>query len=197
MSQPNEIEQLLQRLRDGDRDALNELVARYGDALRFVIRHRLSRRARSFMDSEDVLQMVWYSVFRCLTHNDPRWIETDEDLKAYLCGYARNKALMASRSARAEMRNPERVVPIDTLSARQSEALCDPHPGPEEEVVRRDLLENVLGQLEGAQLRIARHVLKGGSLAEIARLTHTDERAVRHIFKRVVSLAEEHANKGR
>jgi DNA-directed RNA polymerase specialized sigma24 family protein len=196
MSQPNEIEQLLQRLRDDDPDAPNELVARYGRELRFVIRRRLDRRARSFMDSEDVLQMVWSSVFRCLTHNDPQWIETDEDLKAFLCGCAFKKTLMASRSARAEMRNPDRVVPIDTLLDRQSEALCDPHPGPEEVAVRRDLLENVLGQLEGAQLVLAQHVLKGRSLAEIARCTRTDERAVRKMFKRVVSLAEEHASKG-
>ena len=57
--QPEEItEELVARIKAGDKDAWNALYARYRDTLLIAIRCRLGARARKRMESEDVLQSV-------------------------------------------------------------------------------------------------------------------------------------------
>ncbi len=53
---PSETEKLLHRARDGDRQALGELLCRYRDRLLLMVRLRLDRRLQGRIDSSDVIQ---------------------------------------------------------------------------------------------------------------------------------------------
>jgi DNA-directed RNA polymerase specialized sigma24 family protein len=56
-SQPQP-EDILARMRTGDREAVGEFVTRYGDLIRLRIRDKLGPRLRRILDSEDVLSTV-------------------------------------------------------------------------------------------------------------------------------------------
>lgn len=55
---PEGVEQLLERMRSGDRTAAAEFVMRYGDRLRRRVRAKLSRPMQRLFDSQDILSTV-------------------------------------------------------------------------------------------------------------------------------------------
>ena len=64
--------ELLQRARDGDRDAEEQLCARYLPRLRLWARGRLPAGARSVLDTGDVVQEVLISALRTIPVFEPR-----------------------------------------------------------------------------------------------------------------------------
>ena len=56
---PDETDQLLHRASQGDQQALGELLSRYRDRLRLMIRLRLDRRLQGRIDSSDVIQEAY------------------------------------------------------------------------------------------------------------------------------------------
>src|SRR6516225_3773853 len=56
---PNELEQVLQRLRAGDRQALAELFHSYRERLRRMVELRMDPRLRTRVDASDVLQEAY------------------------------------------------------------------------------------------------------------------------------------------
>src|SRR6516225_8673157 len=56
---PNELEQVLQRLRAGDRHALAELFHSYRERLRRMVELRMDARLRTRLDASDVLQEAY------------------------------------------------------------------------------------------------------------------------------------------
>jgi RNA polymerase sigma-70 factor (ECF subfamily) len=56
---PDETEQLLHRASRGDQQALGELLSRYRDRLRLMVRLRLDRRLQGRIDSSDVIQEAY------------------------------------------------------------------------------------------------------------------------------------------
>lgn len=56
--------ELMRRAQDGDDDALNRLIERYYGRVRPIVRARLSRRLRARVDSGDILQQVFATMFR-------------------------------------------------------------------------------------------------------------------------------------
>jgi RNA polymerase sigma-70 factor (ECF subfamily) len=71
ISDPSE---LLRRAGAGDEQALNELLARYRDRLRFMVRLRLNRRLQGRIDPSDVIQEAYLEITRKLPEylRDPR-----------------------------------------------------------------------------------------------------------------------------
>ena len=58
------LHELLNRLREGNDDAVEQLVEEYEPYLRQVVRHGLPDRLRAKFDSADVVQSVWVQVDR-------------------------------------------------------------------------------------------------------------------------------------
>jgi RNA polymerase sigma-70 factor (ECF subfamily) len=56
---PDETDQLLHRASRGDQQALGELLSRYRDRLRLMVRLRLDRRLQGRIDSSDVIQEAY------------------------------------------------------------------------------------------------------------------------------------------
>src|SRR6516225_7967799 len=63
---PNELEQVLQRLRAGDRHALAELFHSYRERLRRMVELRMDPRLRTRVDASDVLQEAYLDLARDL-----------------------------------------------------------------------------------------------------------------------------------
>jgi RNA polymerase sigma-70 factor (ECF subfamily) len=86
---------LMERVRAGCPRAAREVVDRYGDHLRRIVRRRLNQRLRTQYDSLDFLQDVWASVFT----GPARWrsFATPADLLRFLARLASNKVVEAAR----------------------------------------------------------------------------------------------------
>src|SRR5207302_8175470 len=56
---PSNTEELLQRARGGDQEALGELLSKYRERLRLMVRLRLDRRLQGRIDSSDVIQEAY------------------------------------------------------------------------------------------------------------------------------------------
>lgn len=60
----DEIDQLMERVREGDQQALMDLFVRYRERLKRMVRLRLDRRVQQRVDVSDVLQEAWLDVAR-------------------------------------------------------------------------------------------------------------------------------------
>ena len=78
--------QLVTRVRDGDRAAETEMVERYSRGLRFLLR----RKTRDATLSEDFLQETWAIALVKIRDNG---LDNPGRLAGYLCGIANNLAL--------------------------------------------------------------------------------------------------------
>ncbi len=150
--------ELLQRVRQGDRDALDQLLHRYVPALRRWARGRLPRWARDLADTEDLVQETVVRTLRNLNGFDRRH---DGALQAYL-----REAMM--NRIRDECRRAARRPALDLLD----DALPGRDLSPLEAAVGAERLaryEHALQQLrpEDREIVVAR-IEMGYSYAEIA-----------------------------
>jgi RNA polymerase sigma factor (sigma-70 family) len=187
MSSPSDLVRLFQQLGAGSEDAARELVDKYSEPIRHVIRRHLHRVARPATDSADLTQQVWVSVLR--RDLSPALLGSSEALLAFLCGLARNKALVASRHHRAQKRDRGREVSLDDPQFEQGGKLHDPRPGPEEEAERRDQWESMLGELEPWEAQALDLLRRGHAVREVSARLGISVRTV----SRVVHRARERA----
>ncbi len=66
------IEDLVRRSKEGDRDALTDLLAIHEPRLEVCVHLRLGRRLRRFVDLDDVLQEIRLAAFRYIGRFEPR-----------------------------------------------------------------------------------------------------------------------------
>jgi RNA polymerase sigma factor (sigma-70 family) len=92
---PNEFEQLMERMRQGCPEAAREILERYGEAIRHVVRRRMDKRLRPIYDSLDFCQNVWASFFHDL--REKYTFHTPEELISFLSGVAHRKIVDAYR----------------------------------------------------------------------------------------------------
>lgn len=152
MLMPDEVDELalLQQLRAGDRDALAELMTRYRDRLRGIVRAQLDFRLGTRLSESDVLQEIYLSAEQRVTHfADSRpplpfllWLK----LLAHQC-----LSDLYRRHVRAAMRDVRREVPLEarprtSTSTILAHQLVGPSGTPSEAV---SLLEK-LSSLESA-----------------------------------------------
>ncbi len=104
-SSPVEPAVLIRRMREGDRDAVGEFIARYGDRIRRRVRGRLSPGMRRVFDSHEILSTVARRLDELVSARQLRASEEGE-LWALVLRIARNavvdKARLLERLRRAE-----------------------------------------------------------------------------------------------
>lgn len=119
----NNDDALVQRIKDGDRDAWNELVARLTPLLWSIAR----RHGLSSHDASDAVQLTW---LRCLEHIDQ--LSQAAALIAWLATICRRESMrLAARLGREE---PLPEIDESLVWPPPSDWLSDPH----EQVVRRE-----------------------------------------------------------
>lgn len=111
-----EFADLIQLARQGDEDAVQQLLDVYGEHIFRVVRRNLQRRLRRQFDSADIVQDVWASFFagskRHRTFNSP------EELVRALVSMARNKIVDTTRKRLGRRRTSAHEVPLEEVSSK-------------------------------------------------------------------------------
>lgn len=149
---------LLDRARDGDNRAIEELCRRYLPRLQRWARGRLPRGAREVMDTHDLVQEAVLASVRRLDHFEARRANAFQS-------YLRTAVLNRLRSEVDRVRRHPESLHVDSR-------LCDPAPSPLEELIGSEALDRYERALENLpptkrELVVARVEL-GLSYAQIA-----------------------------
>jgi RNA polymerase sigma-70 factor, ECF subfamily len=126
--------ELIRRLRDGDRDALERLVARHLRPLQRWVRGRLPRWARDLSDTDDLVQDTLLRTFSKLEVFEPRRVGA---LQAYLRQAVLNRL-------RDELRRKRR----EPVAVDVSELDLEASGSPLEEAIGRENVERYEAALE-------------------------------------------------
>ena len=102
--------QLLRRVMDGDKQALNQLYARYGEKLRTVVRFRLGSRLRKKLESCDVVQEA---LIASLRHVDQASFTSNGAFFHWLTKLAENRIRDLADHHAAQRRDADRDTPLE------------------------------------------------------------------------------------
>jgi len=134
--------ELLASAQAGDAAALNELLARYEDRLRRIVRIQLGPSLRRHYESLDIVQSAFQAALPKLGEFQPR---DPSSLLQWLARIAVNKIRDAADHHAAEKRDPAREVALDGVEASERR-LLEPQARdtlPEDRVANAELREIV------------------------------------------------------
>ena len=103
---------LVERARDGDREAYDQLFARAADRVLWFIRLRLGPRLRERLDSMDVLQESYVEAHRAFARFEYR---DDDSFFRWLCRLVENRIRGLADHFGAQRRSPGKVVPVSRV----------------------------------------------------------------------------------
>jgi RNA polymerase sigma-70 factor, ECF subfamily len=150
-SNPDETQKLIERTRNGDTSAFEELFKRHRGRLQKAIAMRMDRRVAARVDASDILQETYLEAFRRL----PNYLK-NEAMPFYLWIHwiAREKVLTMHRrhlgAEKRAVRHEVPLMPVDS-SAEFASGLIGRLPSPSQELARAELAERLrraLGQLD-------------------------------------------------
>jgi RNA polymerase sigma-70 factor (ECF subfamily) len=172
------LQELLNRLRGGDDEAAEQLVAEYEPYLRQVIRHGMPDRLRAKFDSADVMQSVWVQVLPGLREGS--WKVSDRAcLRALLATIVRRRLVSRYRRHRTALakEDPTRQDLATLPQARM--------PQPSETARAEELWERMLAACPAEHHALLRLRRQGLTLNEIADRLGIHEGSVRRILRRL------------
>jgi RNA polymerase sigma factor (sigma-70 family) len=170
------VELLLEKLRQGDSSAAEQVYLIYEPYLRLVVRRQLSAQLRPKFDSIDVVQSVWADTLRGFREN--AWHFADATcLRAFLIKAVRNRFVDRYRQNRLAVKQGRPLESIDQESALRSR-----QPRPSEEVEARDLWEQMLRHCPPNHRELLNLKREGLPLADIAARTGLHPSSVRRIL---------------
>jgi RNA polymerase sigma factor (sigma-70 family) len=177
---------LLERFRNGDDLAADELFARYFGRLTALARSRLSPRLAQRTDPEDIVLSVYRSFF--VEARAGRYVLTrGGDLWRLLAAITKHKLLRQVRHQTAERRSVDVEIPLDQIDY-EGLARLQPTPSPGDAAELADELEWVLSQLDPFARRVLELRLQGLQLSEISEDTGRSERSVRRSLSQIREL---------
>jgi RNA polymerase sigma-70 factor (ECF subfamily) len=173
------LDDLLNRMRDGDATAAEHLVQSYEPYLRLVVRRLLPRRLRSKCDSSDVMQSVWTHLVRGLP--EAGWhFDGPQQFSAFLTVVARRRVFDRLRRHRLALSHEQTGdVPLGIA------APLSPQPRPSEVAQADDLWERMLHLCPTTHHEVLRLKRSGLTLGEVAQRTGLHEGSVRRILRQL------------
>jgi RNA polymerase sigma-70 factor (ECF subfamily) len=166
---------LLDRMRDGDARAAQEVFLAHEPLLRRMVRRHLSRRLRAKFDSLDVVQSVWVHVLRDFRQNGCG-IDSPTHLRNFLVRVTRNCLTDRLRRYRTAL-DCEQPLAVEGAAASQ--------PRPSEVAQANELWENLLAVCPIEHHELLRLKRQGLPLAAIAARTGLHEGSVRRILRQL------------
>jgi RNA polymerase sigma factor (sigma-70 family) len=180
---------LLERYRQGDDTAAEELFSRYFQRLTSLARSRLSPRLARRTDPEDIVLSVYRSFF--IDARAGRFtLSRGGDLWRLLASITKHKLLRQARFHGADCRSVDRESSLD--GAETGYVFidgCEPSPG--DAAALADELEYVFLKLDAFGKRVLELRLQGAQLSEIAEETGRSERTVRRTLGRIREILAE------
>jgi RNA polymerase sigma factor (sigma-70 family) len=183
-----EFDVLMQRVRQGSPQAIEELVERFGRHVLRWVRRKLNKssKLRTKFDSTDFVQAVWASFFTV----QPAHYNFDgpEALLAYLVNMARNKVVDAVRQRFMSLKyNVNRECSLEGSAAFQAAAVPARQPTPSQLAVAKEEWDRLLAQLSPQGQRMLTLRFEGHTYEEIAQQLHVDEKTVRRVLHKLES----------
>ena len=185
MAGQRSFEELLALAREGDAQAMAEIIAGYEREVRTIARLRLGPALRPYLDSVDLVQSVHHSVMLGLK-NDKYVLERPEDLIALAATIVRRKAARHWQRMQRQRRDsgggaagdslPDLLVNLSTREA-----------APEDDTDYKDLIAKVCAQLDPADRQLLELHLEGYSTADVARMLEQNPDVLRVKLSRLRS----------
>jgi RNA polymerase sigma factor (sigma-70 family) len=170
------LDDLIDRLNDGDVDAAERVFLAYEPYLRVAVSRQLNGPLRSKLDTMDIVQAVWADVLAGF--RDSGWRFSDRgQLRAFLLTLARNRLIDRRRHFRRAI---ERERPLDEADPRDLPATNQPRPS--EVVQGQELWFRMLDRCPPQHRELLRLKRQGLTLAEIATRTGLHEGSVRRVL---------------
>jgi RNA polymerase sigma-70 factor (ECF subfamily) len=155
---------LIRRVRAGDEQAAAELVRDYEEAIRLVVRLRLTDPAlRRLLDSMDICQSVLGEFFVRATRGQFE-LEEPKQLVRLLTTMARNKITNYALQQQAARRDCRRLAKAPADEGQWPAS----GPSPSQEVIHQELLREFRSRLSEEERRLADLHAEGRPWAEIA-----------------------------
>lgn len=179
MSDEQELTDLINRVRAGDREAAAELVARYGPELKAVVRHALGRgnRLARVVPPSDLVQSVLLALLAGGNGAEPV-----ANGRSYLTTVAHNRVRHHGRRCATLKRGGDRV------ACASASEMADPNPPPAHGLAVREEWEALLRALPATEQAIAVLRLEGLTFTQIAEQLGQSPAAVQRRFRRAVNL---------
>jgi RNA polymerase sigma-70 factor (ECF subfamily) len=176
---------LVNRWREGDSRAADELFHRYVDRLLALARSRLSEKLARRFDPEDVVQSAYRSFFG-KARREGFALERSGDLWRLLAGITINKlhGQIEWHSAGKRGVDREREMAGELGRSVVFEAVTG-DPGPVEVVALADEMEALMRGLEPLGRRMLELRLRGYTIEEISDEIRRSERTVRRVLDQV------------
>jgi RNA polymerase sigma-70 factor (ECF subfamily) len=195
---PNEFAELINRMRNGDARAADELYQKYEKEVRMEVRSRMrDPRLRRTVDSGDVCQSVLLSFFvrAALGQYD---LDDPAGVVGLLVDITRKKVASQARRERRQCRDNRRVEPVDVRQVEQPAST----PTPSAIVAGEELRQAIQNELTEEERQLADRRSRGQGWAEIvAELGGTVEarkkqmeRTIKRVERRFFGTDEEGAD---
>jgi RNA polymerase sigma factor (sigma-70 family) len=170
------LDELIQRLNDGDIDAAERAFLAYEPYLRMAVRRQLNGPLRSKLDSMDIIQSVWADVL--CGFREAGWRFADRaHLRAFLTRVACNRLIDRRRQHHRAL---EREQPLTEVSPNDLPRSSQPRPSEVAQV--HELWERMLENCPPAHHEILMLRRQGLPLTEIAARSGLHEGSVRRIL---------------
>lgn len=170
------LDELIERLNEGDLDAAEKAFLAYEPYLRIAIRRQLSGPLRAKLDSRDVIQSVWADVLH--QFREAGWRFADRaHLRAFLMKVARNRLIDRRRQHHRAL---DRERPLGDLKAHEQPRADQPRPS--EVAQGEELWQQMLASCPPAHREILRLKRDGLPLSEISARTGFHEGSIRRIL---------------
>jgi RNA polymerase sigma factor (sigma-70 family) len=171
--------ELLERYRQHDAAAAEELFRRYAERLTQLARSRLSRKVSARVDAEDIIQSAYRSFF-LLARDGDVVLRQSGDLWRLLVRITLRKVCRNVRRHVADCRSVEREHPWpDDSHITHEDAALSREPTPADAAMLVDELRSVLEPLSPTQRHMVQLRLQGHDIEEIAGIAQRSARTVR------------------
>lgn len=174
---------LMERVREGRPEAIEELLQRYGGHIREVVRQHLNGRLRTQFDSVDFQQEVWKSFFTGAARHHA--FGSPEALVRYLARMASNKVIdvhrrrLGSTAHGTSRERPYGDIPFSQVAPE----VAARNPTPSQFAIANEAWQRMLAEQPKHHRRILELRREGHTHAEIARALDVDERMVTRVLE--------------
>jgi RNA polymerase sigma-70 factor (ECF subfamily) len=171
-----DLDALMERLRNGEIEAAEQVFLTFEPILRMMVRRRLTPRLRTKFDSIDVVQSAWADVLEGFREGGWRFNDGDH-MRAYLARVTYNHFV---NNCRRNNHAVERERPF--IGPEQPGLPPSEQPRPSEVAQAGELWEMMMDLCPPAHHELLRLKRQGLPLAEIAARTGLHESSVRRIL---------------